>query len=267
MSALGSLGRGTDSEVKPDGSHQGLAADRRTRKLTWVRPAIHLSLNALRNSVVIASVISARLFRRACCPGQSAFLSPIRKSLAGSTGRGFLRNQANELLECSYVPRQVMTGNGVPECWRPFFQQSIEELERIVHHQSGNPATLMMVAGELQHRRSQRARTLAGRVESLLQRTSSQPALPPRSVQQTQLGAGINHPRALPAPNLRPGQRSLPAPDQGQRQLPPGQLDDVGHAPRLNQQSTDPTSPRIPEWAKLLLVGLVLLILFRLSAR
>jgi hypothetical protein len=160
-----------------------------------------------------------------------------------------------------------MTGNGVPDGWRPFFQQSIEELERIVHHQSGNPATLMMVAGELQHRRTQRAKTLAGRVESLLQRTSSQSALPQRSVQQPQLGAGINHPRALPAPNLPPGQRSLAAPDQGQRQLPPGQVDSVGHAPSRSQQPAGPSSPRIPEWAKLLLVGLVLLVLFRLSAR
>jgi hypothetical protein len=178
-----------------------------------------------------------------------------------------LRDEANEHLEWSYVPKQAMTGNGVPDGWRPFFQQSIEELERIVQHQSGNPATLMMVAGELQHRRSQRAKTLAGRVESLLQRTSSQPALSPRPVQQPQLGAGINHTRALPAPNLPSGQRSLPAPDQGQRQLPSGQLDSVGHAPSRSQQPAGPSSPRIPEWAKLLLVGLVLLVLFRLSAR
>jgi len=63
---------------------------------------------------------------------------------------------------------------GLPNNWRPFSQQSIDELEALVAHNRADSNLLIMVAKELQNRSTPRAKKLLRSIESAFSGHGSQ---------------------------------------------------------------------------------------------
>jgi hypothetical protein len=155
---------------------------------------------------------------------------------------------------------------GLPANWRPFFKQSIYELEAIVAQNQGDVAVLRAVLGELKWRDSSRARSLHSQLELQLSQEGSR-------------GANLKLPdshRRLPAesscgdwsPQSRPGNaaRERPVLPSG---APEVRLHESSREPLDSIQVTDSvrhgsaSSSGFPEWVKVVVGVGVLLALYR----
>lgn len=160
------------------------------------------------------------------------------------------------------TPRMPDMPNGLPANWRPFIQQSIDELETIVAQNRGNIPVLLAVLAELENRSTQRARSLHSRLERQLSRDGTQ---------------GVNG--TLPAPHLQlPSEvsRGRGAPQAiggdtgpGRPMLPSGAPSDHPHESWASPAATRSSRGRaslssaVPEWLKVVAGVGVLLVLYR----
>lgn len=157
---------------------------------------------------------------------------------------------------------------GIPPDWRPFFRESIDELEDIVRHQQGNHTTLMMVRAELDNRATARARTLAIRIDQLMGSDAIVDLARQLQAGQGQLSTGYG---AAPAQvrQLGAGTAAPVQSREGTRQ--------IGHGATSGAEFPTPSGPagdasgsiwkRLPEWAKFCIAAAVLLGLYHWLTR
>ena len=155
--------------------------------------------------------------------------------------------------------------NGLPPNWRPFFQQSIEELETIVAENQGNTPLLQMVLQELEQRSTPRARLLRSHLETQLtyRGTPTRGSLP---ASRGQLSSGSTQGNREVQPRTSPsGPIRTPWPSRAPSQASPSSAREPWPASSRNEVSHSGSSAswKFPEWIKVVAGVGVLLILYR----